>query len=1035
MSDKIKTVFLIGIFCFALLVNFSYCQPVQFRFKNFTVKDGISAKEYGQILQDSRGFLWIATQNGLNRYNGISFQKFYNNSSDSNSLSGNVINSMTEMPGGLLLIGTNDGLSVYNIYNNRFENFRLKKNYSVARKNIFIRNVFTDSEKNLWVNYNGIIDIFDSLLNFKVRFTDSPEGKFLKGITIVYNHSTIDDCGNLWIPSDNMGVVMVENKTLKVTCFKNSHDSLFQKMAIRGFYFDKQNKIIWYSPWGYGLLKFDVKDKTLKNYSFAPKGTIFSNTYNTINGIIPWNDKLILGSESGGLFDFNPVDGTSKIYIHDIYNPSSLASDEISRMYLDKEQNLWIANSEALSKVHLAKSPFHYFSNEFRTGLNQPLAELTSMTLYDSCCLLVGTMNNGLSVIDLKSGAVKQKIVSGTLSGYENIINRVYVDKMKNIWVGTAAGFFFYDIIKNVFTRPSGIFATIPNDEVSAIFQDSHDDYWFGFRSGLSLVHYSNAEKKMKRYYYHDKHGSQDFPLYYINKIKEDPKGNIWFSTVLPEGFALWNRTSDSFIQLPATKYTDEHFSESICDVMPDSGNTIWLASGAGHGLLRYNYVSNKTESFSRSYGLNNEIVKSIARDHEGNLWLGTHSGLAVFNPVERKFKNFDLTDGLPDEEFTRTSFFDTASNLVYLLTSHAVVYFNPRDLNKKETTPNLYIQKIQINGKDTTVDLSQPLQLSYNRNYISIEYTCVDFKNGDKIRFSYFLEGLDAAWNEAGNNTFANYSNLAPGKYIFKLKTSAGNDASSTEINALTFTIFPPFWSTWWFRIIVALLSGGCIACAVALYFRRKINIEYRAFEQQQRINSERTRISSELHDDLGSGLTKIVMMGDQLRKNADTKNEQLISRMSSFARELVDNMNDIIWALNMRNDSLQNLIAHIHKYGYEYFDDSKIKLQMLIPEMIPEAALSGEARRNIFLVVKEALHNISKHSMAEIVFIHIELSGKVILVNISDDGRGFANNNSGNGLRNMKQRMIEIGGTFTIDSPAKNDKGTHVSVSFPFS
>lgn len=1035
MSDKIKIVFLTGVFCFAMLLNFSYGQPVQFRFENYTVKDGISAKEYGQILQDSRGFLWIATQNGLNRYNGISFQKFFNNSSDSNSLSGNVINSMTELPGGLMVIGTNDGLSVYNIYSNRFENFRLKKNNSVARKNIFIRNVFTDSDKNLWVNYNGIIDIFDSLLNFKLRFTDSPEGKILKGIAIALNYSTIDDSGNLWIPSDNIGVVMIENKTLKVTCFNNSHDSLFQKMAIRGFYFDKQNKIIWYSPWGYGLLKFDLKNKTTKKYSFAPKGTIFSKTYNTINGIIPWNDKLILGSESGGLFDFNPVDGTSKIYTHDIYNPYSLASDGISRMYLDKEKNLWIANSEALSKVDLAKSPFHYYSDEFRTGINQPLAELASMTLYDSCYLLVGTMNNGLSVIDLKTGVVKQKTVSASLSGYENIINRVYVDKMKNIWVGTAAGFFIYDIIKNVFTRPTGIFAAIPKDEVSAIFQDSHFDYWFGFRSGLSLVHYSNAEKKMKKYIYHDNPGPLDFPLYYFNKIKEDSKGNIWFSTVLPQGFALWNRTSNSFTQLPATKFTDEHFSESICDILPDSGNTIWLASGVGHGLLRYNYVSNKTESFSRSYGLNNEIVKSIARDHNGNLWLGTHNGLAVFNPVEKKFKNFDLTDGLPDEEFTRSSFFDSASNLVYLLTSHAVVYFNPDDLNKKLTTQNLYIQKIQINGKDTTVDLSQPLKLLYNQNYINIEYTCVDFKNGDKIKFSYFLEGLDVAWNEAGNNTSANYSNLAPGDYIFKLKTSAGNDENGTEIDALKFTILPPFWSTWWFRIFIALFSGGCIAGVVAIYFRRKINIKHRAFEQQQRINSERTRISSELHDDLGSGLTKIVMMGDQLRKNADFKNEQIISRMSSSARELVDNMNEIIWALNMRNDSLQNLIAHIHKYGYEYFDDTKIKLQVLIPDIIPEAALSGEARRNIFLVVKEALHNISKHSNAEIVSIHIELSGKVILVNISDDGRGLSLDNPGNGLRNMKQRMIEIGGTFAIDSPAKNDKGTHVSVSFPFS
>ncbi len=1022
---------LIGALFFLLLLNFSYGQPLQFRFENYSIKNGLSENDCGDICQDSRGFIWVTTQNGLNRFDGSSFQNFFHNAADSNSLPGNFVRTMTEVPGGLLVIGTNNGLGVFNMNKNRFENFRIKQKEFESQKNIFIRKIFSDADKNLWVNYNGVIDIYDSLLNYKSRFTDSQEGKILRGIVIDFDNPVLDQKNDLWIPSDNFGMVLVENKTKRVSCFKNSSSPLFAALAIRGLYLDSLKKNIWFSPWGGGLWRYNFTEDKLTKYYFPSENRPFSSSYNTLNGILPIGDKLLCGSESGGLFEFNPANGNVTIHIHDIYDPLSISSDEISRMFPDKENNLWISTAGGLSRTALSKTSFHYFSNEFRKKNNEPFAQLLCFTLYDSTLLVVGTESKGLFNLNKETEEVRQCINNQPLHEDENVITRLYVDHAKDVWAGTFSGLFLYDIEKSRLTRPEGVFSDLPNHEVSAIFQDSHNDYWFGYRASMAIAHYSSRENKLTKYYYGS--NAKDFPLSFVTKIREDHDGNIWFSSIAAQGFVRWNRTENSFTHYPKTKSKDDNLSESISDLLPDTGNTVWLASSTGHGLMRYNYVTNTSENFLRNEGLCNEIVKSITRDKNGNLWLGTQNGLAMFDPVVKKFRNFEMSDGLPDNEFMRTSFFDSLHNLVCLLTPHAVVYFNPDDLKEKTPEQHLYIQRMQINGKDTAVDFSKSLQLSYRQNYFTIEYTTVNFKDGSNTRFEYLLEGFDKDWVDADKKRFASFTNIPGGDYTFMVRSSKGDEAWS-EPTKMHIRIEPPFWSTWWFKIFIALFSAACIASVVAFYFRRRLNSEHRAYEQQQRINSERTRISNELHDDLGSGLTKIAMMGDLLKKNPEQEKNYLISRMSSSAHELVDNMNEIIWALNMRNDTLQNLVAHIHKYGYEYFDDTRIKLKITIPEIIPDDALSGEARRNIFLVVKEALHNISKHSRAETVTIHIGLREKIMVVNIMDDGLGFSTNYTGNGLPNMKQRMTEIGGEFAIYSPVEIGKGTQVSISFPF-
>ena len=923
LNRRIKY-FFTGLLCFTFLFHSSHSQPLQLRFENYTVRDGLSANFCRDICQDSRGFIWIATENGLNRFDGISFENFYHNPSDLNSLNGNIIRSLTEMPGGLLVIGTNDGLCVYNIYTNRFENDRIKQNELLRGNNSFIRKTFCDADKNLWVNFNGTIDIFDSLLNYKFRFTDSTQGKILQNIIVDFTYPVLDAQNNLWIPSDNMGVVEVERNSWRVTCYKNSSDSVFYPAPIGGFYLDALKNTIWFSPWGNGLWEYNLSTKKLAKHSFRAKDKPFTPLYNTFNGIIPSGDKILCGSASGGLFEFNPVNGSYGTFTHDAYDASSIVSNEIDKMFLDRQANLWISTYNGLSKVALAQTPFHFYCEQFRSKTNQPFPQLLSFALMDSTWLLVGTEKDGLFALNKGTGEVKHYFNKSPLHENENVIVRLYVDRDKTIWVGTFDGFFVYHPEKNILTRPAGSFSELQKEEVTAIHQDSHGDYWFAFRRKIPLVQYSSRQNKLINYFaeYENKKGEKVFPNTYVSKIREDQDGNILFSTPGEQWFVVWNRMKDSLTRFPATESKYAKSTEWVSDLLPDKENTVWLSSYHGRGLIHYNYKADQVKFYLRQDGLCNEIVKSLTCDASGNIWLGTQKGLSVFNPAESKFKNFDITDGLPDNEFIRTSFFDSTTNRVYLLTPHTVVYFNPDEIKESFSSQDIFIQKIQINGQDTAADLSKPLKFFYNQNYINIEYTAVNFKNGNRTQFAYMLRGLDKDWNLAGSKRFASYSNLDAGDYTFSVKTSTGNNTWCDEVKLFSFTITPPFWKTWWFRLLELLFIVSCIFWIVVRRVRliRREEKQKTAFHKQLaevEMKALRAQMNPHFIFNCLNSINKFIL------ENDTDKASRYLSKFSKLIRMILENSEQPVIMLQRELEMLEAYLemeANRFKTKFEY-------------------------------------------------------------------------------------------------------------------
>jgi signal transduction histidine kinase len=336
---------------------------------------------------------------------------------------------------------------------------------------------------------------------------------------------------------------------------------------------------------------------------------------------------------------------------------------------------------------------------------------------------------------------------------------------------------------------------------------------------------------------------------------------------------------------------------------------------------------------------------------------------------------------------------------------------------------------------RDTTMNLKR-LELPFNKNTISITYRALEFTLPEGNQYAYMLEGQDRDWVYTSNDK-VRFANLTPGTYTFKLKVSNNEGLWNDEPLELELVIVPPYWQTWWFRALIFLALAGVVTGAVRIDINRRVRRKTLELEKQHALNMERLRISKDVHDDIGSGLSRISLLSEMAaRKIRDNQMpEKDLGSISAITKELVDNMRDLIWVLNPENTTLENLITRIREYCADYLDGLPVDTQFSFPDTVPPLNISREVQRNIFSTVKEAVNNCVKHSGATRILIAARVDREHFILIISDNGRGFEEceaRKEGNGLRNMKHRIDVTGGIFEIVSG--KGSGTQITISVPF-
>ena len=324
--------------------------------------------------------------------------------------------------------------------------------------------------------------------------------------------------------------------------------------------------------------------------------------------------------------------------------------------------------------------------------------------------------------------------------------------------------------------------------------------------------------------------------------------------------------------------------------------------------------------------------------------------------------------------------------------------------------------------------------KFSFHENNLSFTVAAPSFFDENSIRYSYLLEGSgNENWSEPSNTSSFNFINLSPKHYTLKIRSDFPEAMYPSQAISYSFTIMPPWWQTWWFGTGIAIAAVAVLVFVLRFYFRRRLEKERIVLEKKQAIEKERTRIATDMHDDLGAGLSRIKFLSETIgiKKQQQQPIEEDISKIREYSHEMIDKMGEIVWALNEKNDSLSDLLSYTRSYAVEYLSQMGIGCTINAPDSSSSIFVSGEFRRNIFLTVKEALHNIVKHSQADAVDIKLQAEKKLV-IEIIDNGIGFAKNNTrafSNGLYNMQKRMNDIGGSLEITSA----EGTVITLTCP--
>lgn len=791
-------VYLIIVFCFVSTVL--KAQNSLHAVSWYTTENGLSNNEVTTILEDSRGFVWVGTIEGLNRFDGFQFKQFYSEKGNPNSLTHNSIYSIIEYQYGQLLIATGNGLSVFNTLNGRFENEKIQPTFLHADFGNPINSVYKDPEGNIWANGNGEVYRLDSNLHYHGALTDEPWAVSLKGALIGFERWQTDQQGRLWFLSDTSGINIIDLRQKKVLNYKNNAGQLpyLKYRVMRSFLIDEANKSVWYSPYGAGLMRYDIETH---QEHYVDVGAKLAGEYNTVNSVVKTNDGQLLFGNSEKFVSLS----TSSLQAEEIISPYRKMSGTIVPITIEKtrEENYWVGCPNGLlllSKKQAAKEIPLLFPGGKNAGDAKDVLIASSGKIY---CAYT---NNKLVIIEKDRVAYKWYELNENPRAE---ITRTMIDQYQQIWVGSSVGLFLFDEKNKHFHRPVNLPEELKTGRINLLHIDSKQTLWIGTRDPLQLYRYTASANQFEKV---SNNVIQHFASMgnngRISTMVNDRYGNIWMNSRLGGGIACYYTDTDKWELYPsAGKNVPLLSKRGFSCIYPDENNCIWMSDYLGNGLIRYQYKTDSLTNFTKGDGLLSNFILNVVGNGRGTIWLVSRQGITAVNNISGQRK---LNIPLPVIANAEASQYDPVNNeLVFALSDRIVL----RSLNNHERPDELkpVLDGITINDKPYFVDSKNPvLRLPHNQNNLSVDFTAVDF-SGRRL-FAYRLKGTDNDWKSGDQLRHAQYANLGPGKYSFLVKTQNEQGEWSEEHLLFTMTIRPPWWKSWWFITLFSLTATAII-------------------------------------------------------------------------------------------------------------------------------------------------------------------------------------------------------------------------------
>ncbi len=1037
-KNIIKYIILISAFFCVTILNAQKLSD-NFKFGIISIDEGLSSSSVNCIIQDSKGFLWIGTEDGLNRFDGYSFKVFRNRRGDKYSLSNNFIWSLFEDKSGNIWIGTDGGgLNKYDPVTDKFFRFAHDPKDPKSINSDAVQCVYQDALGNIYVGTWGQgLNLYDAKSNSFLSFRNNPQDKSTLSNDKVFCVFE-DDHNNIWIGTDGGGLNLFDRKSNTFKRFTSTSSTLTSNAITCIFQYSSSELYLGTSE-GY-LIKFNTSDYSSLNLNLKTQQN--SPSQNSIWKILDDPQGLIwIATMQEGIFILDPNTSVITNLKFDSQKTSGLSSNNLRYLYRDKTDNIWIGTlASGLNKINMQKSAF------YKINLQSTAGQLTDNFIFSLCedkvgNIWIGTLSDGAFKFNPSTNRINNYPPNSAPRGLSGgIIRYIFKDKVGDLWLGTYYGILNkYSYLNDSFEQIDLDFNNDNPDAklVRVIFEDSDSLLWFGLNGNGGVVTYDRKTKMFNRYSTSSKTASK-LSGDEVLSICEDKDGFIWIGTY-SYGLNKFDKRTRTFKHYQREENNLYSLPENIIpELYCDSDGNLWVGTYSS-GLCKYDYKQDNFSIYTEDNGLINNSIFGIVEDGNKNLWISGSKGISKYNKKENSFTNFDYSFGIQKGDFNPSARCKTEKGWIYFGGVNGVTYFHPDSIkissrNEKPTFTSFKVYNREINLLKS-IAYVDTIILNYNDNFFSFEFVLPELTAPDKIQYAYQMAGLSDEWIKTGNSRFVNFTHLDPGEYFFKVKSTNIFGVWTENIKQVMVIITPPFWMTWWFRSMIILLF---ISTGPLIYYRRvtrlkkeqQIQIEF----SKQLIKSqedERKRVASELHDSLGQDLLVIKNLA-LLNKN---KSDQF-DEISKVAGTAIDEVRRISYNLHPYQLDRLGLTRAISSMFSNLENVSSVNFNLQIDDI--DGLFSKEQEINIYRIIQECINNIIKHSAAEKAMVTAQKWNAELLLEISDNGKGFnfeaaKLESKGFGLKSLNNRVSFLGGNLEFGS-SKNYK-TQIKVRIPIS
>lgn len=1019
-----------------------YARWSDLRFSHLTTKDGLSQSAVTTVLQDRRGFIWIATRDGLNRYDGNAFVVYKNKADDPASLSSNLVDDLIEDDQGYLWIATyTGGVNKFDPATEGFTHYRHDPNNSNSLSADSVNTIARDGKGLLWIGTEASgLDKFDPAAGTFTHYLNDSDGHFVGRITkVIEGHQ-----GDIWFVGER-GLFHLDRKTEQIT----RPPGITNDLGADYVYEDEIGNLwmLAYSPI-VGLIKYDRQKERLFKYPVGPNGVGLVSSKLFADG-----QKGIWVPSSLGLYYFDrATEHLAHLFEHLDSNPDGLNDNAVVSIYRDKGGVLWVGTeSGGLNILNLRQTQFGRYTHRPGDPNSLSPGRVTAIYQESKSILWVGFSPHALDRLDRKTGQVTHYaagLEDRNVTEKGTDVNSIYKDSRGYLWLGGwGSGLDRLDERTGEFKHYRHNPAdpnSLPSNHVLRIYGDRSGQLWVGHIDGVARL---DPAREQFTFFPPDpknstKYGNAALAFY------QDRSGLLWVAR--GEGvLSRYDGATKTFASYtPNPSDPRKLKGGDIPAILEDRTGTLWL--GASDGLYRLNPQDESFARYTEGQGLPSSTIQGILEDNLGRLWLSTNNGISRFDPQTETFRNYQASDGLQGDAFSQAACAQGIDGEMFFGGSNGFNAFFPEEVRDNSYIPPVVITSFKIFNEPVSIGANSVLKraiqytdsltLSYRDNIFSFEFAALSYANSQKNLYRYRLEGLEPRWNEVSSKQrIATYTNLDPGKYIFHVQ-GANSDGVWNEVGvSLPILITPPWWRTTWFLFLIA---AGFLALLWAAYQLRVRQLRQQfAMSLEARV-SERTRIARELHDTLLQSLQALLFQFQAARNLFAAGSERAMQVLDSTidkTEQAIAEGRDAI--RDIRSDTVaQNALPELLTMAGTELAESQGDQQL------PTFAVTveGERRRlspiiqeEIYRIALELLRNAFRHANAHRIETEIRYDDGLLRLRIRDDGKGMdtkklQEGSAGHwGLRGVRERAERIGAR--LDLWSEPGAGTEFQLVIP--